>query len=136
MQETLIKSFVWSISLYGAETWAILKAERKNIEAFETWCWRRALKISWTVKVKNEEVYLRINKQKTIWKIIRERRKKWIGHIMKNNEWITTIIEGKAGIGRPRTFMKQIIEDIGKTNYKELKVAVMDRNKRKAIEVI
>jgi hypothetical protein len=60
---------------------------------------------------------------------------------MRNNKWITTIIEGKiegkARRGRQRTpFMKQIIEDIGKTNYKELKVAVMDRDKWKAIEII
>lgn len=51
----------------------------------------------------------------------------WIGHIIRNNELITTIIEEKidrkAGRGRPRTqFMKQIMEDIGKTNYKELKI--------------
>ncbi|XP_025406672.1 uncharacterized protein LOC112680706 [Sipha flava] len=140
-RKNLIKSFVWSIALYGAETWTILKAERKKIEAFETWCWRRALKIFWTEKVKNEEVYLRMNEQKAIWTTIKERRKKWIGHIMRNNEWITTIIEGKiegkAGRGRPRTpFMKQIIDDIGETNYKELKVAVMDRDKWRAIKVI
>lgn len=56
---------------------------------------------------------------------------------MRNNEWITTIIKGKAGRGRPRTpFMKQIIDDIGKTNYKELKVVVMDRDKWKDIKVI
>lgn len=56
---------------------------------------------------------------------------------MRNNEWITTILEGNAGRGRPRIlFMKQIIEDIGKTNYLELKVAVMDRDERRSIEVI
>ena len=47
-----------------------------------------------------------------------------------------TIIEGKTGRGRPRIpFMTQIIEDIGKTNYKELKVAVMDRDKWKTIKI-
>jgi predicted transcriptional regulator len=56
---------------------------------------------------------------------------------MRNNEWITIIIEGKAGRGRPRTpFMKQIIDDIGETNYKELKVTVMNRDKWRAIKVI
>jgi predicted transcriptional regulator len=71
-----------------------------------------------------------MNEQKTIWKTIRERKKKWIGHIMRNNEWITKIIEGKAGRGRPITlFMKQIIEDIRKTNYKELRVALLDYSK-------
>jgi hypothetical protein len=42
-RKTLIKDFVWSIAIYGAETWTILKVERKRIEAFETWCWRRTL---------------------------------------------------------------------------------------------
>jgi len=56
-------------------------------------------------------------------------------------EWITTIIEGKmekkAGRGRPRTlFMKQFIEDVGKTTYKKVKVAVMDRDEWRCIEVI
>jgi len=82
-----------------------------------------------------------MNEQKAIWKTIKERRKKWIGHIMRNNERITTIIEGKiegkAGRGRPRTpFMKQIIDDVGKTNYKELKVVVMDRDKWRDIKAI
>jgi len=68
-----------------------------------------------------------------MWKTIREMRKKWIGHIIRNNEWITTIIEGKmggkAGRGRPRTpFMKQIIEYTGKTNYNEFKVVLMNRD--------
>jgi len=52
---------------------------------------------------------------------------------MRNNEWTTTImegkVEGKAAWGRPRTpFMKQIMEDMGRTTYEELKVAVMDRD--------
>jgi len=49
------------------------------------------------------------------------KEEKWIKHIIRNNKWITTIIrgkvDGKAGRGKPRTpLMKQIIEDIGKTN--------------------
>lgn len=55
-RKTLLKSFVWSIALYGAATWTMFKAQRKKIDTFETWCWRRALKIPWTEKVKNEEV--------------------------------------------------------------------------------
>lgn len=56
---------------------------------------------------------------------------------MRNNEWITTIIKGKAGRGRLRTsFMKQIIEDIGKTNYKEQKIVVRGRDEFRPIKVI
>jgi hypothetical protein len=85
-RKTLIKSFVWSIALYGAETWTTLKAERRKIEALETWCWRRTLKIHWTDRVKNEEVFQKMNERKVIWKTISERRKKWIGHIIRNNK--------------------------------------------------
>lgn len=75
-----------------------------------------------TEKVKNEELYLRINERKTIWKPIREKMNKWIGHITKNHEWIMTIInekiEGKFGRVIPRTlFMKQIIQDKRKITY-------------------
>jgi len=60
---------------------------------------------------------------------------------MRKNEWIKSIMEnkikGKARRSRPRIpFMKQIIEDIGRTTYKELKVAVMNRGDYRSIEVI
>jgi hypothetical protein len=50
-RKTLIESSVWSIALYGTETWMILKEEGRKIEALETWCWRRTLKIPWTDRV-------------------------------------------------------------------------------------
>jgi len=52
---TLTKSFISSIALFGAETWTILKAERRRIDAFKSWCWRRTLKILWTGEVKYEK---------------------------------------------------------------------------------
>lgn len=64
-----------------------------------------------------------------------KKEKKWIinGHIIRNNEQITTVIERKiereSGIGRLKTlFMKQIIEDRGKFTYKEIKIIVVDRD--------
>jgi hypothetical protein len=41
--------------------------------AFETWCWSRVLKINWTEKVRNEEVYRRIGKERTLWSTMRQR---------------------------------------------------------------
>jgi len=55
-----MKTYVWNIMLYGSETWAIAKAEQKRIEAFEMWCYRRMLKISWMNMVTNEEVLERM----------------------------------------------------------------------------
>jgi len=47
-------------ALCGAETWTLRKVDQKYLESFETWCWRRMEKISWTDRVKNEEVLQRV----------------------------------------------------------------------------
>jgi hypothetical protein len=44
----LVKCYIWSVALYGAETWTLLKVDQKYLESFEMWCWRRMEKISWT----------------------------------------------------------------------------------------
>jgi hypothetical protein len=52
--EKLCKCYIWSIALYGAETWTVRKVDQKYLESFEMWCWRRMEKISWTDRVTNE----------------------------------------------------------------------------------
>jgi hypothetical protein len=53
-----VKCYVWSIALYGADTWTLLAVEQKHLESFEMWCWRRMEKISWTDYVRNEKYCL------------------------------------------------------------------------------
>jgi hypothetical protein len=55
-----------TLSLYGSEAWTVGKVDQKGLEAFETWCWRRMLKIKWTDKIRNEEVYRRIDEERTL----------------------------------------------------------------------
>ena len=50
MKNKLIKSCIWSVALYGQETWTIGKNEETIINAFETWRWRRMLQIKWTIE--------------------------------------------------------------------------------------
>ena len=59
------KMLLWSMALYGAETW-MLRADQKYLESFEMWRWRRMEKISWTDHVRNEEVLLTVNEQRNI----------------------------------------------------------------------
>jgi hypothetical protein len=54
-REKVIKSYIWSITLYGAEMWTLRKVDHRYLESFEMWCWRR-LEISWTDRVRNEDV--------------------------------------------------------------------------------
>jgi hypothetical protein len=48
LRKKLVKCYIWSIVLYGAETWTLRKLDQKYLESFEMWCWRRREKISWT----------------------------------------------------------------------------------------
>jgi hypothetical protein len=50
IKKNLLKTYIWSIMLYGCETWTIAREEMRKIEAFEMWCYRRMQKISWTNK--------------------------------------------------------------------------------------
>jgi hypothetical protein len=52
----LIRCYVWSIALYGSETWKITKLELKYLESFEMWCWSRMEKIKWSEKVTSGDV--------------------------------------------------------------------------------
>ena len=69
-RKNLLKTYVWSIALYGCETWTITMEERRRLEAFELWCYRRMLRISWMDRVTNEEVLERVSEGKLLWKNI------------------------------------------------------------------
>jgi len=87
--------YIWNIAFYGAETWTIRAVDKKHVESFEMWCWRRIEEIGWTDHVKNEEVLLRIKKQRNILYEISKRKANWIGHILRRNCLLQRVIEGK-----------------------------------------
>ena len=94
LRKKLVKCYIWSIALYGAETWALWAVDQKHLESFEM-CWRRMEKISWTDYVKNEEVLLRVKEQRNILYEIRKRKANWIGHILRRNCFLQRVFEGK-----------------------------------------
>ena len=55
LRKRLVRCYVWSIALYGAETWTLRATDQKHLERFEMWCWGRMEKISWTDHVRNGE---------------------------------------------------------------------------------
>lgn len=75
IRKTLIKTIVWIVVLYGTESWAKLKANRRKVEVFEIWCWRKVLNNSWTEQVLNEETYHRTNEKKSVLITIEVKRK-------------------------------------------------------------
>jgi hypothetical protein len=95
LRKKLVKCYVWSIALYGAEIWTLRAMDQKHLKSFEMWCWRRMEKISWTDHVRNEEVLLRVKEQRNILHKVRKRKATWIGHILRRNCLLQRVIEGK-----------------------------------------
>ena len=65
--------YIWSIALYGDETWTLRKSGQKCLDSFEIWCWRRMENISWTDRVRNEEVLHRIKEERNIIHTVQEK---------------------------------------------------------------
>ena len=52
----LVKAMVFPVVMYGCESWTVKKAECRRIDAFEVWCWRRLLRVSWTARRCNQSI--------------------------------------------------------------------------------
>src|SRR3984885_10641832 len=106
LKKRMVKALIWSVTLYGAETWTMRGEDVKRIEAFEMWIWRRMERISWVEHKSNEEVLKQVNEERSLMNTIRTRQKNWIGHVLRSNSLQRDIMEGKMdgfkGRGRPR----------------------------------
>jgi len=132
LRKKLVKCYIWSIALYGAETWTLRAVDQKHLESFEMWCWRRMEKISWTDHVSNEDVLLRVKEQRNILHEIRKWNANWIGHILRRNCFLQQVIEGKiqGGIevtGRQGRRCTKLLDDLKEgRGYSHLKEEVLD----------
>ena len=95
LRKKLVKCYIWSIALYGAETWTLWAVDQKHLESFEMWCRKRMEKISWTDHVRIEEVLLRVKEQRNILHEISKWKANWIGHILCRDCILQQVIEGK-----------------------------------------
>ena len=133
LRKKLIKCYIWSMALYGAETWTLRAADQKYLESFEMWCWGRMVKMSWTDHVRNEEVLLRVNEQRNNLREIRKRKANWIGHILRTNCLLKQVIEGKIKgemeVARRRgRRRKKLLDDLkDRRGYYHLKEEALDR---------
>ena len=57
----LVKAMVFPMVMYGCESWTVKKAERRRIDAFELWCWRRLLRVPWTARRSNQSILKKIS---------------------------------------------------------------------------
>ena len=87
------------VVMYGCESWTIKKAERRRIDAFEMWCWRRLLKVPWTARRSNQSILKEISPEYSLEGLMLKLQ--YFGHLMgRTNSLEKTLMLGKIECGR------------------------------------
>ena len=111
------QTHVFPIESYGAECWVLKASDKKRLESFEMWCYRRVLRISWTEKITNEEVLEKINCERRLINILDSRKLTFIGHQLRKGytsekTLLLGSVHGKRLRGRPKTRLNNNIKEI------------------------
>ena len=83
MKKKVVKTVIWSVALYSAETRSLRKENIRRMEALKMWIWKRMELIIWTEKMTNEEVLRRVGEKRSMVETIVQRKKNRMGHMMK-----------------------------------------------------
>ena len=78
----LVKAVVFPVVIYGCESWTIKKAERRRIDAFELWCWRRVLRVPWTARRSNRSILKEINPEYSLEGLMLKLKPQYFGHLV------------------------------------------------------
>ena len=92
----LAKAMVFPVVMYGYESWTIKKAERRRIDAFELWGWRRLLRVPWTTRRSNQSILKKISPQYSLEGLMLKLKLQYFGHLMRRtNSSVKTLMLGK-----------------------------------------
>ena len=78
----LVTAMVFPVVLYGCESWTVMKAECQRIDAFELWCWRRLLRVSWTARRSNQLILKEISPEYTLEGLMLKLKLQYFDHLM------------------------------------------------------
>ena len=92
----LVKAMIFPGVMYGCESWTIQKAERKRIDAFEVWCWRRLLREPWTARRSNQSILKEISPGCSLEGLMLKLKLPYFGHLMRRTDSLEkTLMLGK-----------------------------------------
>ena len=92
----LVKAMVFPVVTYGCEIWTIKKTEHQRIDAFELWCWRRLLRVTWTARRSNQSVLKEISPDYSLGGLMLKLKLQYFGHLMqRTNSLEKTLMLGK-----------------------------------------
>ena len=98
----LVEAMVFPVVMYGCESWNVQKAERRRIDAFELWCWRRFLRVPWTARRSNQSILKEISPGISLEGIMLKLKLRYFGHLMRRVDSLEkTLMLGGIG-GRRR----------------------------------
>ena len=85
-QVCLVKAVVFPVVMYGCESWTVKKAERRRIDAFELWCWRRLLRVPWTARWSKQSILKEISPEYSLAGLMPKLKFQYFGHLMRRTD--------------------------------------------------
>ena len=103
----LVKALVFPVIMYGCKNWTVKKAEYHRIDAFELWCWRRVLRVPWTVRRSNQSILKEISPECSLEGLMLKLKLQYFGHLMRRADSFEKtltlgVIGGRRRRGRQR----------------------------------
>ena len=92
----IVNVMLFTVVMYGCESWTIKKAERRRIDAFELWCWRRLLRVPWTARRSNQSILKEISLEYSLEGLMLKLKLQYFGHLMQRTDSLeNTLMLGK-----------------------------------------